>query len=242
MKHLVFAALLAAANLASAATSAPLIVSLVPPGALQVLDAKDLLDDLCPPKNGKADLVCRKEKMASKVYNLSLYEAPSLDAKKTGRIVLTVTPGKGIVAQFIDDKNKSITFDSDSNGNWNYNSYFEFSVKESKGDWVLLPKRPFASDVWINRKSEWSSKSEALPVPEKIKPGMYSSKTLGDIVITRLTAAAVTYRMENANDMGCGEPPVKITPAQLKTWTKPLDVLFDADGHLTAWNAHPEGC
>jgi hypothetical protein len=189
---------------------------------------------------------CREEALRAKTWSLSVYEKPSADSKSLGKIHIIGTPGKGLKAQFIPVGGTPEEFECDSKGSdWGYDSFFEFTVSQVEGDWTQLPKRPFQSPVWINLKKDWSTKraNEVLQFPIALRTEtVYTVENLGDIVITGFNGKNFSYRLENENDMLCGEDPQKIPSEELKLITKPIDALYDKDGHLIAWPKYTRGC
>jgi hypothetical protein len=228
----------------------PQFIALLPPGANEVLERENQITVLCPPKIPNQEK-CRVEKLKPQSWKLNVYQDKSKSSKRLGLIVITATPGKGVTAAYTDTANKTIPLESDTGaGDWGYSSYFEFTLKDVQGEWLQLPKRPFLGPVWINPKSDWpvledldKVSTAIFPRPGKMEIGtVYSAGTLGNIVIIKFEGQTVTFRKENSNDMLCGEEPVKVSPADLKTMTKPISDLYDADGHLIAWTANPRGC
>ena len=221
----------------------PQVISLVPPD--NNLENENLIETLCPSaaSNSKA---CRAEKLAAKTWKLNVYEKAAPDSKILGQIEIIGTPGKGLEAKFIQSDQAAIGFPPDSNGtDWGYSSYFEFTVKDVSGDWIQLPARPFSAPVWINIKKDWPAQGtlDQRPVPHSLNTEIvYSVRDLGDVVFTKFTKKDFIYRKENPNDMLCGEEPKKIPAADLKEKTKPVEVLFDKDGHLLAWPKYLRGC
>lgn len=221
----------------------PQIISLMPSD--NNLENENQIEQLCP-KTLKDSQVCRKEKLAPRIWKLNIYEKPDFSSKRLGEIRVIGTPGKGMQAQYVPLEKSPIDFPSDSNGtDWGYSCYFEFTVSDVKGDWIQLPKRPFSYPIWINIKKDWPKKSESdlIPTSQSLDTeSVYSVKKLGNIVIKKFSGTNFTYRMENANDMNCGDESKKISPEELKESTKPISNLFDEDGHLIAWPAYCRGC
>lgn len=228
----------------------PQFIGLIPPGAHQVLERENQIAELCPIKNTDHEK-CRAENLKPQSWSLNVYQDKSSSSKKLGTIFITATPGKGIEAVFTGDDKKTVPLNSDSKQtDWGYSSYFEFSLTDVQGDWLQLPKRPFATPVWINLKADWKTTEKPgkeiasiFPTPASMEAEtIYSVKKLGNVVITKFEGKTFTYRNENPNDMLCGDEPKKIPPGDLKTQTKPISELFDEDGHLIAWVAYSRGC
>jgi hypothetical protein len=223
--------------------SPPQVIALIPPD--NNLENENLIETLCP-KSSPNLQHCREEKLSAKLWNLTVYEKETKDSKILGKIQITGTPGKGLLAKYIPNEKSPVSFPSDSNGtDWGYSSYFEFTVSNLAGDWLQLPSRPFSNPVWINIKKDWPKKGDLdlRPSPRPLDTELvYSTATLGDIVITKFSAKEFSYRKENPNDMLCGEESKKVSPADLKETIKPIDVLFDKDGHLITWPKYSRGC
>lgn len=218
----------------------PQFVSLVPPDAYQLLEAENQIQTLCPEKTTKNIEQCKAEKLKSKTWTLTVYEAPKKESKSLGHILITATPGKMITAEYINSVKKSVPLPPDSDGtDWGYSSFFEFTIQDRRGDWMKLPKRPFAKPVWINQKLEWHATNQPIKMNTET---IYKVKDHGNVVITKYSGNQITFRKENPNDMSCGADPVVVDPIDLKTTTKPVNILYDSDEHLTAWMLYPGGC
>ncbi|WP_413557279.1 hypothetical protein [Bdellovibrio sp. HCB209] len=220
----------------------PQFISLVPPG--NNLENENQIEVLCP-KGTKDIEKCRKDNLAPKTWKLSVYEKPEAGSVRLGEIHVIGTPGKGMKAEWVEYKKSPVKFDSDSKGtDWGYSCYFEFTVSEVKGDWIQLPKRPFAKPVWINIKKDWPAKGEhdIVPAPSELQVGSIYQVSIGNIVPSKFSGSEVVYRMENANDMNCGDETKEIPSEQLKELKMPVSNLYDKDGHLLAWPAYCRGC
>lgn len=223
--------------------SPPKVIALIPPD--NNLENENRIEKLCPRSAPEASK-CRQEKLRPRTWKLTAYEMPKSDSTVAGEILVIGTPGRGLKAQFVPTGKPPVDFPSDSHGtDWGYDCYFQFTVRDVAEDWIQLPQRPFPRPVWINVKKDWPQAGEAdsRTIPAELAVDMvYSTPTLGNVVITQFSEATFTYRKENANDMLCGEEPEKVDPKDLKTHSKPLSVLFDKDGHLVTWPAYCRGC
>ena len=231
---------------AHALLNPPQVISLVPPGAHEVLERENQLASLCPSEQTKNLKECRADKLKSVTWELNLYKEADHRAIKNGKIRITAIPGKGLHAEYSLNNSKWLPLESDSKQtDWGYSSYFEFTLKDVRKDWLQLPRRPFPDPVWINLKKDWplKNKEEVLPVPSQLETdAVYTVAPLGNIVILKFTGQSIVYRKENKNDMLCGEEPQPIPTLELKKFNRPVDILYDSDGHLKAWLAYPRGC
>lgn len=229
--------------LAYAHLNPPKFIPLIPPD--NNLEAFNQLEKLCPSTSPDvAD--CRADKMKPKTWTLTVYEKASKDSKILGKVLVIGSPSEGLKALYVPVKGSPQNFPSDSsNSDWGYSSYFEFTISQTEGDWIQLPKRPFEKPVWININKDWPKKNEEeiYPFPRKLSIDVvYETPTLGDIVILGFSGNSFSYRHENSNDMLCGEEPLEIPPERLKPKTKPIEALYDKDGHLIAWPKYSRGC
>ncbi len=224
----------------------PQVISLVPPGAHEVLERENQLASLCPPERTQNLAECRTEKMKPVTWELNLYKDARHDSAKIGIIQITAVPGKGLQAKYSMNDQKWMPLESDSKQtDWGYSSYFEFTLNDVRKDWMQLPKRPFYVPVWINLKKDWplKNKDEVLPTPSQLETEtVYTIAPLGNIVILKFTGKSIVYRKENKNDMLCGEEPQPVPAQDLKEFTRSAEILYDSDGHLKAWAAYPRGC
>lgn len=235
--------LIAVPSLSHAYLNPPQTISLVPPD--NNLENENQIERLCPKASPDVQK-CRQEKLGPQTWVLNVFESPSAASQTPGRILITGIPGKGMNAQYEQKGQKPVPFVSDSKEtDWGYSSFFEFTVSDMAGDWIQLPKRPFAHPIWINIKKDWQKKGDLdlRPTPKPLETEMvYTTGELGNIVITKFFELQFSYRKENANDMSCGEEPKKISPNDFTESVKPIEKLFDKDGHLIAWPAHTRGC
>lgn len=231
---------------AQAYLNPPQVISLLPPGAHEILERENQINSLCPPDRTKNLEKCLEEKLEPVSWELNLYKDAYENAAKVGKIRIKATPGKGLSAEFSTDEKKWLPLESDSKQtDWGYSSYFEFTLKDVRNDWLQLPKRPFAEPVWINLKKDWQlkNKDEVLPTPSQLETeAVYTVKSLGNIVVLKFSGQNIVYRNENKNDMLCGEEPQPIPKNQLIELTRSVNILYDSDGHLQAWPAYPRGC
>jgi len=219
----------------------PQTISLISKEAYEIIELGNSLPQLCPMKEKDLYEKCKSEKMKSRDFIYTLYESPEEKSKKLGKIKLTVTPSKGYKSYYINEKNIESAFESDDGGEYHdYGQSFVFTVADKKGDWIQLPKRPFATAVWINPVKDMGPNSNI--VPATIYTTSYESDSYGTIVFTKFQGDEVSFRKENDADFNCEGSEVKVTPEQLKEMTIKVEKLYDKDGHLQLSEAHRGGC
>ena len=117
-----------------------------------------------------------------------------------------------------------------------YGPYFHQTFVRRQGDWFLLPRNPWATEVWLHRPGEQAQASvidvQAGDIIELNGEGM---------VVVAAESDALSLCSEQPADLWCeeGDPPalVAVTPSRL---TRPE--LLDGDGHLVIRPKYLKGC
>ncbi len=214
---------------------------LVPPRSVEVLERENLITKLCPAALGAEKLKsCREEKLKPMSWELRVFSEPKDSAATLEKIIVTATPGVGLVARYRTKDGKLIEMKPDQfDADFGYGPWFDFTVKAVSGDWVQLPKRPFSKPVWVHPKADWKLPATSDLLVSLELGTVLKMEGLGHFVVTRIDKGKVSLREETPADMACGE---EVKPVSKPTRTLPIESFFDADGHHKVSTAYTRGC
>jgi len=173
-------------------------------------------------------------------WNIRVFQAPSLNARKLGNIQITFKKGWGLRAAYINQQGFKFEY-TPIFEDIEYGPHFDFSMSKSMGDWIQLPKNPFESPVWINLVADWKEKNVKKNIDPILLHRIYLSKNLGPIVFTQFTQKLAVYRAQYQNDLACRtKQNPNLKPP--RTHRIPLKHLYDAEGHLDLKAVRQNGC
>jgi hypothetical protein len=192
---------------------------------------------------------CVSIKPAPIEWAFTVHTAPEASAPSVGTLVSRVTAGKGQEFIYRPNDGRTIGFTPDwVEADWGYTYLMEQTVLDRKGDWVLLPPRPFPRAVWVRIPDAKVTTLEPLTIYSLAKPVRARRKdtrrieTLaGNVMMLAVAGRTVEVRREHPSDMACGEDIPR--PAQPQpVYVLDAEQLYDSDLHLTARPAHTRGC
>lgn len=153
---------------------------------------------------------------------IPLREGPSNESRQIGEIVITAEVYTPCTIQYRAADGSLVRFEPDDVLEYSDSSSFLHTVLEQQGAWVLLPKRPFPREVWIDA----AGRSIQDPLDNVYEWAGQS------IVILGKQGGGVRVRPEQPSDNTCEgkEPP---TPEdQIRKFDIPWPELYDAEHHL----------
>lgn len=189
-------------------------------------------------------------------WETPVYALPQERSKLLGKIMIQARYTTGPVFFYQSNKSKTpISFSPDFEGSddWFYNA-FRHTALDQKGEWFLLPRKPFETPGWIRLKEE--AHQAPLLGSEQIFVGQFTAKNQktgqervfrfeDDTGILLLSAQGDTLvvRTEVPSDFSCGaelsEPEKNQRPDFFELpWTE----IFDNDGHFKLAGKYPKGC
>ena len=183
-------------------------------------------------------------------WKLPVREAPSPDARTLGSVIARVMPGDGIDLLYRPIEGADVPFEADwTEPDWGYTYSLDQTVLDRKGDWFLLPRRPFPTAVWIHLpgRGEPSELSTgvvySLSKKVRVRPtGAAGMLTLdpGHIVIVSIDGRRLEIRPEEPFD-SC-EDEDAAAGHKRPTYVVDAEELYDDDLHLQLRKAYPKGC
>jgi hypothetical protein len=179
-----------------------------------------------PRKTPEQFQACISEKVPDEVrtrtWSIPLHEGPSKSSKQVGGIRITGKVFSGFTMQFIAPDGAAVPFEPDNYLEYSDSEAFHHTVLEQREGWVLLPMRPFPTEVWIDAAG-------------------HSVRDVGDdvyewngqsIVILEKQETGVLARQEIPADNNC-EGEAEPTPEdQIKKFGIPWSELYDENHHL----------
>lgn len=210
------------------------------PGMLEWAENENRIHRLCPKELEPAEQQqCREKHLPAKTWNIPLYASPDFASKQSGKLVVTVEPGKPLsLAYHPSVSGKPISFTPDLyDPDWGYGPYFHHTVREYRDHWTALPPDPFPSTVWINTSHSLNYQHFISPIPGYI----YLLDKQEDVVLVKKDSDAFYFRPPQPADMWCeaGDPP-PIKPVPLRRI--PIAKLYDKRGHLRLTVKYTRGC
>ena len=146
---------------------------------------------------------------------------------------------------------KEVAFEPDwVERDWDYTFLMDQTILDRRGEWCLLPARPFPTPVWVrlpdrNSVSQLEARtSYTLSSPMKaVRTSTKRAVTLaaGNYVVVRLLDRALEIRKEEPADMACADraaPPRRNPPV----YRVELADVYDAARHLRLTPASMRDC
>jgi hypothetical protein len=185
-------------------------------------------------------------------FVLPVRAAPSPDARALGSVVARVTAGSRMTLAYRPNEGGEIPFETDwVEHDWGYTYIRDQTFLDRKGDWYLLPPRPFPSAVWIHlpdrgepsRVSTDHVFSLQKPVRARIR-GSGRSVTLppGNIVPVAVRGRTLEFRTEEPSDGPCWDSNDRAPRQTPRVYVVAAEEFYDPDGHLQLAPAYTRGC
>jgi len=187
-------------------------------------------------------------------WALPLYGSPSMDEQLVGTLIARVIPGEGMEFTYRPVAGADVKFQPDwVEPDWGYTFMMDQTILDRKGDWFLLPPRPFPKAVWIQFPGRQPSKrleegsvytlSTSIRADRKGTTRATIFNADSHIVIVSIQGDTVHIRREEPFDMPCSteERPLKL-PGRIGTYRVDADAFYDGDRHLILQPAYPKGC
>ncbi len=185
-------------------------------------------------------------------WTFPLHEAPSREARALGTVVARLTYGSGIDFVYRPSGGQDVPFETDwVEEDWGYTYLREQTFLDRKGDWFLLPPRPFPSAVWIRLpvRTELStvsagtvySLSKSVAARES---GASRTVTLdaGNIVVVARHGRTLVIRKEEDFDGPCAGSDERGKAQKLRTYLVEAEEFYDRDLHFQLEPAYTRGC
>jgi hypothetical protein len=170
---------------------------------------------------------CLQEKVPGELrtrsWSIPLHAEPSKQSKTLGEIRITGKVLGGFSMEYVAPDRAAVPFEPDAYLDYSDSTVCNHTVLEEKAGWVLLPKRPFATEVWMEAGQEHAVAD--------VGGGVYGWGK-ESIVILEVTETGAVARQEIPSDMPCGDEEEEQEPAQIKKFSIPWKELFDKNGHL----------
>jgi hypothetical protein len=177
-----------------------------------------------------------------------------MDGKRAGTLIARATPGEGMEFTYRPVADAGGKFEPDwVEPDWGYRFMMDQTILDRKGDWFLLPPRPFPKAVWIQlpggkpyaalEKGSVYTLSKSIRAHGKGTARGTILSADSHVVIVSIQAHAVEIRKEEPFDMPCSteERPLKL-PGSISTYVVDADAFYDGDRHLKLQPAYPKGC
>lgn len=185
-------------------------------------------------------------------WTFPLHEAPSPGARALGTLVARLTYGSGIHFVYRPNGGQDVPFDTDwVEEDWGYTYLRDQTILDRKGDWFLLPPRPFPRAVWIRLpdRTDLSTVSErtvyalskAVAARER---GAAHTVTLdaGNIVVVARHGRTLEIRKEEDSDGPCAGSDERVNVKGLRTYLVEAEEFYDRDLHFQLVPAYTRGC
>lgn len=181
---------------------------------------------------------CVQAVLRPKLWAWPVYAKPERTGQELGRVVLLVTPGKGVEAYWLaEGQSKGVRFaPDDGTGDWGYGSPFLMTALDVRESWVLLPANPFPVPVWIDTR-EITEDIQLIRALDLVMVELNGR----DLFILAEEGDELIVRDEQPADMWChgGIPPELVDVAPIRIGIKDA---YDGDLHLKFIQNHKKGC
>ena len=186
-------------------------------------------------------------------WTLPVRDAPAADARRLGTIVARVLPGHGMDLIYRPDDGVDVPFDTDwIENDTGYTFLRDQTILDRKGDWYLLPRRPFPQPVWVhlpNREDRASvSVGTIYELPQKVSARVKGTSRrvtfpAGKIVVVAVRGRMLEIRTAQPFDSPCADPREQPAKARgLRTYLVAAEAFYDRDTHLQLKPAYTRGC
>jgi hypothetical protein len=139
---------------------------------LRWLENENRLMDICgQPTQPATDTWtrCATEARKPRSVTVTVYEAPSTDARALGSIEIVAVPAQGLTAQYLPETGDPVPFVPDIYlQDWGYGPFFHQSILTHTSGWVMLPPTPFPAPVWVNAQDAFGDGYLREPYREEI--------------------------------------------------------------------------
>jgi hypothetical protein len=186
-------------------------------------------NEACKGWRDEAQINCFREKVPKELQNHSpwiipLYAGPSKQSAQAGSIRITKTLFTVYAMEYIAPDGTVVVFQPDDSLSYSESQTSMHTVLEEKEGWVLLPKRPFPAEVWM----------EAQPAQHGVKEVGTDVYQWGrqSIVILEKTDTGVVARPEIPTDYDCEGGAEQTPEDRIKKFSIPWSELYDKDSHL----------
>ena len=196
-------------------------------------------------------------------WTFPLHEGPSATTRTLGSLIVRVTTGVRTELVYQPLAGPSVTFEPDwSEPDTGYTYLMEQTMLDRQGEWVQLPRRPFAGPVWVRVPSVATLDSYGQPGISRVRagekyvlgkavegrrPGARSVMAFpADVVVIALSVKdggrTIEIRREESFDNGCGDDYDPSRAIGRPTYLVDAEQLYDADRHLQLRPAYTRGC
>lgn len=179
----------------------------------------------CEKENSKKFQACLREKTPDwqemRSWTIPLYAGPSKQSARLGEIRITGKIHEGFMMSYIGQENGDTVFDPDDRLSYRETEFRPHTILEERGGWVLLPKNPFPTEVWVEKMEHrvWDVRNDMYVFGEH------------DIIILDISDTGIVAREESPTGYSCGD--VKQKPEDgIRTFIIPWSELYDENGHL----------
>lgn len=181
-----------------------------------------------------------------------LHEAPSRDARALGTLVARLTSDSGIDFVYRPNGGQDVPFETDwVEEDWGYTYLRDQTFLDRRGDWFLLPPRPFPGAVWIRLpdRTELSTVSErtvyslSKPVAARERGAAHTvTFEAGNIVVVARHGRTLEIRKEEDSDGPCAGSDEQGNAKAHRTYLVEAEEFYDRDLHFQLVPAYTRGC
>ena len=201
----------------------------------------------------RAIVECFTVRPAPVEWTVPVREAPSPESRALGTVIARLIPGNGLDLVYRPNDGQDVALEADwVEEDWGYTYLHDQTILDRKGDWFLLPPRPFRSAVWIHLpgRTELSTVSDGTvySLSKKIaarESGASRTVTFdaGNIVVVARHGRTLEIRKEEDFDGPCaGSDERRDYPGKLRTYLVEAEEFYDSDLHLQIKPAYTKGC
>ena len=230
--------------------------SVRPDGTLAVPVDRSLRESLFADRRAlykvRAAVECFTVRPSPIEWTVPLHETPSPDSRVLGAVVARLTYGRGIDFVYRPTSGQDVPFETDwVEEDWGYTYLREQTILDRKGDWFLLPPRPFPGAVWIRlpgrRELSTVSEKTVYSLSKSVaarESGASRHVTLaaGNIVVVARHGRTLEIRKEEDFDGPCAGSDDRGRARKLPTYLVEAEELYDRDLHLQLAPAYTRSC
>jgi hypothetical protein len=179
-------------------------------------------------------------------------EAPLPNARVLGAIVARLTPELAVDFAYRPREGQDIPFQTDwVEEDWGYTYLREQSTLDRRGDWFLLPPRPFPRAVWVHLpgRTELSlvSPGTIYTLGKPVRAQVAGTSRRVTLPVENLFVVAVhertlEIRNEEESDSPCAGGDERGRTRRRRTYLVDAEEFYDGDGHLLLRPAYTRGC
>lgn len=196
--------------------------------SLEAIRVEQTKSEAIKDPSGKCNREAKDAELAKIHAELSIFEEPSLNAKKIGTLQFSASRPNRVEVAFRDlsGKSENLPIDVDRD----FGAYY--TALAQKGDWIKIPRKPFPKPVWV----QLNNGEKARPIKDIDFSLIIETPTFeGQVILEKIENGFYLGRVANDGDDPCqseSEDFIDLPEFQKIPLKIPVKEFFDKDQHV----------